>query len=210
MTAVRVYVADAHPVSREGVVHVLTKRPDFEVVGQADEGRTCLEDLKRIQPDVALLDLRIPGLDGIEIVRALQRDEAPTKVVLLSATDGELVFQALEAGAVAYLVKDATGEEICDAVAAAARGETVLPSAVQGQLVSGIRERASEDEPALSAREHEILALTAGGLSAPDIGRRIHLSAATVKSHLQHIYEKLGVSDRAAAVAQGIRRGLLD
>jgi two-component system, NarL family, nitrate/nitrite response regulator NarL len=210
MTAVRVYVADDHPIYRDGLIRALAERPEFEVVGQAHEGRTCLEDLNRLRPDVAILDLRMPGLDGIEIARALDREDVPTKVVLISAfTDGDLVFRALGAGAVAYLVKDATRDQICDAVAAAERGETVLSPAVQAQLVSGIRQHASEDQPTLSAREREILALIAEGLSAPDIGRRLHLSAATVKSHLQHVYEKLGVSDRAAAVAEGIRRRLL-
>lgn len=210
MAAARTYVADDHPIYREGLVRALSERPEFEVVGQAHEGLKCLEDLNRLRPDVAVVDLRMPGVNGIEIAQSVSRDQLPTRVVLLSAfADRELVFQALGSGAVGYLLKDASRDEICDAVAAAARDETLLPRRVQGEIVSGIREQAAEREPTLSVREREILALTAEGLSAPDIGRRIHLSAATVKSHLQHAYEKLGVSDRAAAVAEAIRRKLL-
>ena len=206
-----VLVADDHPVFRDGLMRALRSRPEFELVGEAGDGREALEAIKRLQPDVALLDVKMPGLDGGAIAHALKRDGAKTRVVLISAhAPSDLVYRSLSLGAAAYLSKEAGRDEICDTVAAVGRGETRLSPEIQGELVRQIQMRATDERPALSPREREVLELIAEGLSAPDIGRRLHLSPATVKTHLQGLYEKLGVSDRAAAVASAMRRGLLE
>ncbi len=204
-------VADDHPVFREGLVRVVRSRPDFEVVGEAADGREALEMIRALRPAVALIDLKMPGLDGTEVIRALQRDDCETRVVLLSAhAPAEVVYRAIALGAVAFLPKEANRDEILDTVAAAGRGQTQLTPEVQAELVRQIRMREVEDRPALSPREREVLASIAEGMSAPDIAAALHLSPATVKTHLQSLYEKLGVSDRAAAVASAMRQGLLE
>lgn len=204
-------VADDHPLYRDGMVRAIKERPDLELVGEAADGRAALDMVAELQPDVAVLDLRMPELDALQVMNAIKRDELPTRVVLVSAfLDGSLVFQAVAAGAAAYLSKDADRNRICDAVAAVARGETVLSPEIQAGIAEEIRARGRTDRPALSEREREILVQIADGRSAPEIAKQLYLSPATVKSHLQNLYEKLGVSDRAAAVAEAMRRGLLE
>ena len=208
---VRVFVADDHPVYREGVARAIKARPEFELVGEAEDGREALEAIKEILPDVAVLDVQMPGLQGSEVLHAVRRDSVPTRIVLLSAhVDSETVYRAVASGAGAYLSKESSRERILDAVAAVARGEVVLSAEVQAGLASEIQIRERDERPALTPREHEILVLTANGHSAPDIGKQLHLSQSTVKTHLKSLYEKLGVSDRAAAVAESMRRGLLE
>jgi two-component system nitrate/nitrite response regulator NarL len=206
-----VLVADDHPVYREGVSRAIKTRPDFELVGEAENGRAALELIRDLAPDVAVLDVQMPELQGNDVLHAVKRDGLATRVVLLSAhVDSETVYRAVASGAGAYLSKDSSRERICDAVAAVARGEVVLSAEVQAGLASEIQIRERDARPALTPREHEILTLTADGHSAPDIGRQLHLSQSTVKTHLKSLYEKLGVSDRAAAVAEAMRRGLLE
>jgi two-component system, NarL family, nitrate/nitrite response regulator NarL len=209
---VRVLVADDHPIYREGIVRAVKERPDLELVGEAEDGRVALEQIKRAGPDVALLDIRMPGLEGPQVLNALQRDGLKTSVIFLSAfMEGELAYETVAAGARGYLSKESAREEICDAIVAVARGGTALAPEVQAGLAAQVQERERSDRPPqLTAREQEVLQLISEGLSAPDIGRRIHLSPTTVKSHLHKLYEKLGVSDRAAAVAEAMRRGLLE
>ncbi|WP_372791794.1 response regulator [Paraconexibacter sp.] len=206
-----VYVADDHPVYREGVARAVKARPEFELVGEGADGREALTAIQEIKPMVAVLDVHMPGLQGPEILNAIKRDGLVTRVVLLSAhLDSETVYRAVAAGAGAYLSKESSRDRICDAVAAVARGEVVLSAEVQAGLATEIVMREREERPSLTPREHEILVLTAGGFSAPAIGERLHLSQSTVKTHLKSLYEKLGVSDRAAAVAEAMRRGLLE
>lgn len=208
---ISVYVADDHPIYREGLVGAIKARADLELVGEAENGRDALEEIKELQPNVAVLDLAMPGLTGFEVLNAIRRDEVPTQVVVLSASaESESVFRALAEGAVAYVPKDSGRTEVCDAIAAAGRGEVVLSAGIQGGLVDEIRNRGKVERPALTAREQEVLRLTAEGLSAPEIGFRLHIAAATVKTHMGSAYEKLGVSDRAAAVAEAMRQGLLE
>jgi two-component system, NarL family, nitrate/nitrite response regulator NarL len=206
-----VLVADDHPLYREAVVRAVRARPEFELVGEAGDGREALERIRAVAPDVAVLDVEMPALRGLEIVEALRRDAIPTRVVLLSAhLESETVYRAVAAGVAAYLSKAAPGERICDAIAAVARGEVILPAEVQAGLASEIRLRSERVRPALSPREQEVLALIAEGLSAPAVARELQLSTATIKTHLKTLYEKLGVGDRAAAVAEAMRRGLLE
>ena len=204
-------MADDHPVYRDGIVRAVKERPDLELVGEAGTGREALEAIRELEPDVAVLDMKMPDLDGRQVLNAIERDGLATRVVFVSAyLDSEIVYAAIGSGAKAYLSKESTRQEICDAVAAVARGDTVFSQEVQRGLAQEIQRRSTDERPLLTPREREILKLTADGLSAPDIGKRLYLSPATVKTHLQHLYEKLGVSDRAAAVAEAMRRGLLE
>ena len=206
-----VVVADDHPVFRDGLVRALRSRPEFEVVGEAGDGRDALRLIRETSPAVALLDVKMPGLDGTQVTHAVRRDGLPTRVVLVSAhAPSELIYRAIALGAAAFLPKESSREEICDTVAAVGRGETRLTPEIQAELVRQIQMREVTERPALSAREREVLAFIAEGMSGPDIAAALHLSPATVKTHLQNLYEKLGVSDRAAAVARAMREGLLE
>jgi two-component system nitrate/nitrite response regulator NarL len=198
-------------VFRDGVAGAISRRPELELVGGSSDGREALEQIAELAPDVAVLDVRMPGVGGLDVLGALERDGVGTRVLLLSAfVESEIVYAALAAGAAGYLSKASSRERICDAIAAIARGETVLADEVQAGVASAIRLRERGSRPVLSPREREILALIAAGEGSPEIGRRLHLSPSTVKTHMAHLYEKLGVSDRAAAVAVGMRLGLVD
>ena len=207
-----VLIADDHPLFRGAISRVIEARDGMELVAEAADGREALEKIREFRPSVAVIDVRMPELDGSEVLATLRGEGLPTNVVFLSAfLDSSTVYEAVAAGANAYLSKEAEPEEIVRAIEAAARGETILGPEVQTGLAEQIRLREESDaRPRLSEREHEVLRLIAEGLSAPEIGERIHLSTATVKTHLQHLYEKLGVSERAAAVAEGMRRGLVE
>src|SRR4051812_20937055 len=207
-----VLIADDHPLFREGLARAVTSRPELELVGELGDGRAALERIRELTPDVAVLDMRMPGLAGLDVVEALVREQAPTRVLVLSAaTESSLVYAAVAAGAAGYWSKEAERDTICDAIAAVARGERVLDPGLQSGLFGEIHAREVDSErPVLTDREHEILLLIADGKSAPAIGDQLYLSTATVKTHLGHLYEKLGVSDRAAAVAEAMRRGLLE
>ncbi|MGH2838307.1 MAG: response regulator [Thermoleophilaceae bacterium] len=207
-----VLIADDHPLFREAIARVIAEQEELELVAEAADGQAALEKIRELTPDVAVIDVRMPQLDGSDVLASLRDEGLPTNVVFLSAfLDSKTVYEAVAAGAHAYLSKEADTDEIVAAIRAAARGETILGPEVQTGLAEQIRFREeSQARPRLSEREHQVLTLIAQGLSAPEIGERIHLSTATVKTHLQHLYEKLGVSERAAAVAEGMRRGLLE
>ena len=208
---VRVLVADDHPLFREALADTIDQRPELELVAKVASGREALAAIQGTRPEVAVLDMKMPELDGMDVVDAVTRDELPTRVLLLSAfLDSSLAYRALGAGAAGYLSKDSTGERICQAILAVAHGETVLDPEIQAGVAREIRMRAEDERPALTAREREILRLTADGRSAPQIAEQLYLSPTTVRTHLQHLYEKLGVSDRAAAVAEAMRQRLLE
>ena len=208
---IRVLVADDHPLYRSGLVDTVKRRPELELVGQAEDGAAALHDIRTLAPDVCVLDVKMPGLGGVDVLRTLEREGVEARVVFVSAYfDSDVVYGALGSGASGYLSKDSTGNEICDAIVAAAQGRTTLGADVQAAVAQEIRRRSGDQERLLTPREGEILRMTAEGMSAPDIARELHLGATTVKTHLQRVYEKLGVSDRAAAVAEAMRRGVLD
>jgi len=208
---VRVLAADGQPLYRDAVARAIRERPELELVGQAGDGREALAAIGAEEPDVAVLDRTLTGLSGEQVLNAVARDGLRTRVVLIAARaePGE-VYAALAEGAAGYLTKGADARELCDAITAVARGRTVLAPELQAGVAGEIRLRAVHNRPLMSDRERETLTLIAEGLSAPQIGRTLHLSTATVKTHLQHIYEKLGVCERAAAVAEAMRRGLLE
>ncbi|MCW2526596.1 MAG: DNA-binding response regulator [Pseudonocardiales bacterium] len=210
-TPVRVVVVDDHPFFRDGVTRGLTQSGQIRVVGEAENGRQGIAVITEELPDVALVDYQMPDMDGLAVVHAVVRDKLATKVLLLSAvTDSAIVFRALEEGAKGYLSKDASRAEIVDAVLRVAKGATVVPPELAAGLVDQIRLRAQPGAPVLSEREQQVLKGFARGLSIPQLAGELFIGASTVKTHTQRLYDKLGVSDRAAAVAEGMRRGLLE
>ena len=207
---VRVVVGDDHPLFREGVVRALSSSGSVDVVGEAEDGSAALELIKEHLPDVALLDYRMPGMDGGQVAAAVRSQALPTRVLLISAHDEPaIVYQALQQGAAGFVLKDSTRSEIVKAVLDCAQGRDVVAPALVGGLTAEIRHRAEPTGPVLSAREREVLNRIARGQSVPAIAAELYVAPSTVKTHVQRLYEKLGVSDRAAAVAEGMRQGLL-
>ncbi|GLP71928.1 DNA-binding response regulator [Streptomyces sp. TUS-ST3] len=207
---ISVLIVDDHPVVRDGLRGMLESAPGFAVLGEAANGVEAIERAGDLDPDVILMDLRMPGGGGVDAIRELTRLRARAKVLVLTTYDTDSdTLPAIEAGATGYLLKDAPRDELFTAVRAAAEGRTVLSPAVASRLVSAVRTpKAPANEP-LSAREREVLALVAKGTSNREIARELFISEATVKTHLTHLYGKLGVKDRAAAVATAYERGIL-
>jgi two-component system, NarL family, nitrate/nitrite response regulator NarL len=204
-------VVDDHPFFRDGVARGLTQSGRVRVLGEAENGREGLELIARESPDVAVVDYQMPDLDGIGVVQAVTRDKLRTRVLLLSAeVDSAIVFSALEAGASGYISKDSRRGEIVEAVIDVAKGKTVVPPELAAGLVGEIRLRSQSNGPILSEREQQVLRGFARGLSVPDLAAELYIGVSTVKTHTQRLYEKLGVNDRAAAVAEGMRRHLLE
>ena len=208
MSRVTLLVVDDHPVVRDGIVGMVASADDIEVVGEAADGAEAVALAQVLDPDVVLMDLRMPRMDGVAAVREFVRLRLRSRIVVLTTFDADAdVLPAITAGATGYLLKDAPRDELLRAVRAAAEGGTVLAPSVASRLVHRVRTR---DEDLLTARELEILALVADGATNGAAGRALHLSESTVKTHLLSVYAKLGVGDRAAAVAEGFRRGLLN
>ncbi|MEE1768588.1 response regulator transcription factor [Streptomyces sp. JV185] len=202
-------VVDDHPVVRDGLRGMFDSAPDFEVLGEASNGVEGVDLAVRLDPDVVLMDLRMPGGGGVAAIAELTRRGARSKVLVLTTYDTDSdTLPAIEAGATGYLLKDAPREELFTAVRAAADGRTVLSPAVASRLISRVRTPAAGSE-ALSAREREVLELVAKGTSNREIAAELFISEATVKTHLTHVFAKLGAKDRAAAVAIGYDRGIL-
>jgi two-component system, NarL family, nitrate/nitrite response regulator NarL len=208
---VRLVVADDHPLFRRGLIESLKRRPEFDVIEEGADGRRALELIREHEPDVAVIDVQMPEMDGLEVLGTVHREQIPTKVMLLTGfEDSRPAYEAMALGAGAYMSKDTEIDRICDAVAAVARGETVIGDRFQSGLVAEIRLRESGDRPTLTDREREVLKMTSDGNSVAEVAGLLHLSEATVKTHLHHVYEKLEVSDRAAAVARAMRWGLIE
>jgi two-component system nitrate/nitrite response regulator NarL len=208
---VRVVVGDDHPLFRDGVVRALTSSGFIDVVAEADDGRAALEAIRTHEPQVALLDYRMPGLDGAEVAAAVKRDELPTRVLLVSAHDeSAIVYRALQEGAAGFLPKESTRSELVNAVLDCAKGRDVVAPSLAAGLAGEIRKRAEPEGPVLSPREREVLQMIASGSSIPAMAKQLFLAPSTVKTHVQRLYDKLGVSDRGTAVAEAMRRKLLD
>lgn len=204
---IRILIVDDHPVVRDGLRGMFAGEADFEVVGDAANGREAVTRSQTFDPDVVLMDLRMPEVDGVAAIRALAERGSRAHVLVLTTYDTDRdVLAAIDAGATGYLLKDTPRDELFRAVRAAARGEAVLAPSVATQLVGRVR----DPQPGgLTPREREILRLVADGASNQQAAQRLFISEATVKTHLLHTYEKLGVNDRAAAVAAAYDRGLL-
>ena len=200
-------IADDHPVVRDGLSGMFARDPGFEVLGEAGDGAEAVRLAQALSPDVILMDLRMPGTDGLTAIGELARRGVTARVLVLTTYDTDsYVLPAIEAGATGYLLKDAPREELLRAVRAAARGQAVLSPSVATRLMN--RVRAPGTGP-LSPRELEVLKLVAAGTTNRDAAATLFISEATVKTHLLNIYAKLGVGDRAAAVAEAFNRGLL-
>jgi len=207
MNPIRLLIADDHPVVRDGLSGMFAADPGFEVVGEAADGAEAVRLAGVLIPDVILMDLRMPGMDGVTAITELSRRQIPARVLVLTTYDTDsYVLPAIEAGATGYLLKYAPRAELLRAVRAAADGHGVLAPSVATRLMSRVR---APEHQLLSQREFEILELVAAGMTNREAAARLFISEATVKTHLLHIYAKLGVTDRAAAVAEAFNRGLL-
>ena len=207
MTPIRLLIVDDHPVVRDGLRGMFSGDAEFDVVGEAADGAEAVTLASQLLPDVILMDLRMPGVNGAAAIRELAERRIPSRILVLTTYDSDSdVVPAIEAGATGYLLKDSPREDLYRAVRAASRGESVLASSVATRLMSQLREPAQD---ALSERELEVLALIAQGLTNRGAAARLFISEATVKTHLLHIYAKLDVNDRAAAVATAFERRLL-
>lgn len=207
----RVLIVDDHPIYRQGLAKILREQHGLDIVADVGDATTALATIHALQPEVVLLDLHLPDLPGMEVLRALNSPQVATRAVVLSAFgDNATVYDAFSHGARGFLMKSSNAAEIAATVIAVARGESIIPAALQTGLAQEIRARSRMAErPILSPREVEVLRLTADGRSDAQIATALTLSVATVKSHQRRIYEKLDVPDRAAAVAAAMRRGLL-
>jgi DNA-binding NarL/FixJ family response regulator len=211
--AVRVLIADDHPVVRAGLRALLSSEPGLAVIAEAGSGEETVALALLHQPDVVLMDLRMPGAGGLAAIRELSAEQPGVRVLVLTTYDSDAdILPAVEAGAAGYLLKDTPRDTLVAAIFAAARGETVLAPSVAGRLVSRLRAGLPESPAArgtLSARETEVLVLAARGLTNAQIGRELFVSEATVKTHLLRAYAKLGVSGRTAAVTRAMELGVL-
>jgi DNA-binding NarL/FixJ family response regulator len=204
---IRLLIADDHPVVRDGLRGMLANEADFEVVGEAASGAEAVLLTERERPDVVLMDLQMPGVDGATATAEITERFPGTRVLVLTTYDTDAdILRAVEAGATGYLLKDAPRERLFPAIRSAARGETVLAPTVATRLVNRMRVPAEE---ALTSREVEVLELVARGSSNADVAASLFISEATVKTHLLHIFGKLGVDDRTAAVVSALERGII-
>ncbi|MGW4940043.1 response regulator [Actinoplanes sp. NPDC004185] len=204
---IRLILVDDHPVVRHGIRGMLEAEPDLSVVGEASSGPEGVALAAELRPDIVLMDLRMPGGDGVEATARIVATVPGVRVMVLTTYESDRdILRAIEAGAGGYLLKDASPAELAEGVRAAARGETVLAPSVASTLVRQVR---SPAPPALSARETEVLRLVARGLTNADIGRELFITEATVKTHLLRAFAKLDVADRTAAVTRAMSHGLL-
>lgn len=204
---VRVLVADDEPRYRQAVAEAVSARPDFELVGEAAAGGEVVDTVRELQPQVVLVDLDMRGLD---LIGALERREVAAAVMVVSTRlDVQTVYTAVEAGAKAYLSKEASPTEICDAIVGVARGDVVLPMQLQLALAREIQSRTEEARPLLNKREHEVLLLISQRFTPYDVCRRLYLSPTALQRYVEGFCEKLGVTEVEDAVTEGRRRGLI-
>lgn len=209
--AVRVVIASGEPLLGEAMGRAVRQCARLQLAGEVTEGRAALDLIRALAPEVAVLGPALGALDGDRILDLVALEKVPTRLVFVGhRLDQALAYDRLGKGAACLLTTVARAEELCDAILSAAAGDVFLAREVHPVLASEIRLRASDDRPVLSAREHGVLRRLAAGERVPEMASAMHLSASTVKTHLHHLYDKLEVSDRAAAVAVAMRRGLLD
>ena len=217
---IRILLVDDQALFREGLRTLLSVRPDLEVVGEAGNGQEAVEAAAKLRPDVVLMDLRMPVLNGVAATRRLQQELPEIKVIVLTTfDDDEYVFDGLRAGAVGYLLKDVSSDKLVEAIRAAAQGDSFLEASIATRVVaeftrlSGQHQESSAGEQPLveplSERELEILAVLAGGASNREIAQKLHITEGTVKNHVTNILGKLGVRDRTQAALRGREMGLV-
>nr|CAA9281180.1 Two-component transcriptional response regulator, LuxR family [uncultured Armatimonadetes bacterium] len=201
---IRILITDDHPVVREGLAAMIERRPDMTVVGEAGNGLEAVERFRSCQPDVALMDLRMPEMDGVEAITAIRREFPAARIIVLTTFDGdEDIYRGLRAGARGYLLKDAGREGLLEAIRAVHAGQSWIPPDVASKLAERVT------GPDLTAREMDVLSLLAQGRSNQAIAALLFISEATVKTHVNSILTKLGVADRTQAVTTALRRGIV-
>ena len=201
---IRVFSVDDHPLLREGIAAIINNQQDMEVIAQAANGQDAIQHFKKHQPDVTLMDLRLPDMSGIDAMMAIRAEFPEARIILLTTFEGDVeIKRALEAGARGYLLKSMPPKELVEAIRQVHAGKKRIPP----QLAAQLAEHMSDE--ALTTREIEVLGQIAGGNRNRDIAEQLFISEETVKVHIKHIMEKLGASDRTQAVAIGIRRGII-
>jgi two-component system nitrate/nitrite response regulator NarL len=205
---ITVLTGDDQPLFGDAVARAVRQRVQFELVAEVHDARAALAEINRLRPDVAVLSL---PLDGERVLNAVVRDKLPTRILLLTeASAGEVVYRVIQHGAAGCLTRAVSQEQLCEAIVTAARGDTIVGAELHTGLAREIRLRRRDEGPVFSAREREVMRLVAKGLGNLAIARELYIAVTTVKTHLAHIHDKLGTSDRAAAVAQAMRRGLIE
>lgn len=203
-TKIRVLIVDDHSLVTEGLANIINYDPGMTVVAQAEDGQQAIDRYREHQPDVTLMDLRMPGMSGVEAIMAICAEFKSARIIVLTTYDGdEDIYRGLQAGAQGYLLKDAKPNELLNAIRIIHSGQQYVSSTVASKLIQRM------NNPILSERELEVLRLIARGLSNQDIGTALNIGESTVKSHVTHILNKLGVSDRTQAVIVGVKRGLV-
>lgn len=209
---IKVLIADDHPVVREGLITMIRREPDFKVVGEAANGVEAVSKAKELKPDVVLMDLRMPEMDGVEAIRQISSSEPGIKFIILTTySDDEFIFKGIEVGARAYLLKDAPREELFKAIRAVYRGESLIQPVVASKVLDRFAElsRQAQAPEILSDRELEVLRLMAKGDANKEIAAQLHITDSTVKTHISSIFQKLSAKDRTEAVTLAIRRGII-
>jgi DNA-binding NarL/FixJ family response regulator len=205
--SIRIIISDDHPVVRAGLSGMISGEPDFEVVGEADNGKEAVALTGELKPDVVLMDLRMPEMDGVTAIGHIKADYPEVQILVLTTYESDAdILRAIETGATGYLLKDTPREELFGAIRLVAEGKSPLAPGVATRLMQ--RMRGSEEE-GLSTREIEVLELVARGTSNKEIAKQLWVSETTVKSHMLHIFDKLGVTDRTAAVTAALKRGII-
>ena len=210
--SIKLLIADDHPVVREGLISMISREPDFKVVAEANNGLEAVEKAKQYKPDVILMDLRMPEMDGVEAIRQIAEVEPDTKFIILTTfSDDEYIFKGIEVGARAYLLKDAPREELFKAIRSVYRGESLIQPVVASKVLSRFAElsRQTQAPEVLTDREVEVLILVAKGSANKEIAEELHISNSTVKTHIASIFQKLGTNDRTEAVTMALRKGII-
>jgi DNA-binding NarL/FixJ family response regulator len=210
--AIKILIVDDHPVVREGIGSMLKREPDFRIVGEALNGLDAIEKARLLTPDVILMDLRMPELDGVEAIKRIKEEMPETKFIILTTySDDEYIFKGIAAGARAYLLKDAPRAELFKAIRAVSTGESLIQPVIASRVLDKLAEL-SKKTPAsetLSEREIEVLELMAKGVSNKDIGEQLSITQSTVKTHITSIFQKLNVATRTEAVTTALKRGII-
>jgi DNA-binding NarL/FixJ family response regulator len=210
--AIKILIADDHPVVREGLISMLSREGDFNVIGEAKDGVEAVNKSRELSPDVVLMDLRMPEMDGVAAMRQIRSTMPNIKFIILTTySDDDYIFSGIEAGARAYLLKDAPREELFKAIRSVYRGESLIQPVVASKLLDRFSQlsRRTPSGEELSERELEVLCLMAKGAANKEISAKLNIAQSTVKTHITNIFQKLGVNDRTEAVTQALKKGLI-